>query len=474
VSRPRLTWLALQTVQALDDYIVGQADAKRAIAIALRNRWRRQRVDADIKDDIIPKNILMVGPTGVGKTEIARRLARFASAPFVKVEATKFTEVGYHGRDVDSIIKDLVEASAKVFRDVKKRELQAEIALAVDDILLNALAGEQPDEATRTQFLALLRDGDLEDMEVEVNVPKGAYCAPACSHLPPCPPARRHSPPTSCAAQGDQSIEFSMGGSGQTVSVDPSELFSKLNGQGGRRSNKEMRRLKVKDARPQLLEAELDARLADVDWRKESVNLAEQHGIVFIDEIDKIVTSSTRMYKGADASAEGVQRDLLPLIEGTTIDVKKFGPVRTDYVLFVASGAFSDAKPSDMLAELQGRLPIRVELQGLTADDMYRILTEPKNNLLKQQQALLGAEGVTLQFTDDAVRELAERSADMNKTVENIGARRLHTVLERVMDDLSFEAAAMEPGTTVTVDGKLVKDKLDGFAKRTDLKKFIL
>ena len=455
-------------MQALDDYIVGQADAKRAIAIALRNRWRRQRVDADIKDDIIPKNILMVGPTGVGKTEIARRLARFASAPFVKVEATKFTEVGYHGRDVDSIIKDLVEASAKVFREVKKRELQAEIQVAVDDILLNALAGEQPDEVTRSQFLTLLREGDLEDMEVEVNVPKGEYTQQR-------PPPRTCLPHTySFAAQGDQSIEFSMGGSGQTVSVDPSELFSKLNGQGGKRSNKEMRRLKVKDARPALLDAELDARLADVDWRKESVNLAEQHGIVFIDEIDKIVTSSTRSYKGADASAEGVQRDLLPLIEGTTIDVKKFGPVRTDYVLFVASGAFSDAKPSDMLAELQGRLPIRVELQGLTADDMYRILTEPKNNLLKQQQALLGAEGVQLHFTDDAVRELAERSADMNKTVENIGARRLHTVLERVMDDLSFEAAAMEEGTSVTVDGQLVRDKLDGFAKRTDLKKFIL
>ena len=382
-------------MKALDEHIVGQADAKRAIAVALRNRWRRQRVPAEMQEDIIPKNILMVGPTGVGKTEIARRLARFANAPFVKVEATKFTEVGYHGRDVDSIVKDLVAAAAKVHRQLKEEELRPEIDAAVEDTLLKALTGTNPEEVTWKQFQDLLREGQLEDLEVEVEVPRRA---------------------------SDDSLEFNVVGGGSSVTVDPTEILMHMqkHASGGRNQRK---KLQVKHARPQLFEAELDRRLKAVNWRKEAVELAEQHGIVFIDEVDKIVSSSARVYKGGDASAEGVQRDLLPLIEGTTVDVKKFGPVRTDYVLFVASGAFSDSKPSDMMAELQGRLPIRVELKGLSEDDLYRILTEPESNQIRQQTELMRTEGIDLCFTDEAIRRIARIAAEINESVENIGAR---------------------------------------------------
>eukprot|EP01138_Halocafeteria_seosinensis_P013527 gb/GECG01013816.1/.p1 GENE.gb/GECG01013816.1/~~gb/GECG01013816.1/.p1 ORF type:complete len:547 (+),score=108.10 gb/GECG01013816.1/:1-1641(+) len=435
-----------QIVQALDEYIVGQEEAKRAIAISLRNRWRRQRIDEELKPEVIPKNILMVGPTGVGKTEIARRLAKFAKAPFVKVEATKFTEVGYHGRDVESIIKDLVETSAKLCREIKQEEFAGEIQRMVEEKLLDSLTGSQSQETTRAEFRKLLREGQLDELDVEIDVPRSR-------------------------GGGNDNLEFSVGG-GQTITVDPMDLFSKLQGRNNR--NTEKRKMKVKDARPIMEEAELDKKLSQIDWQKDAVELAEQHGIVFIDEVDKIVSGANKYTKGGDASAEGVQRDLLPLIEGTTVEVKKFGNVKTDYMLFVASGAFQETKTSDMLAELQGRLPIRVELKGLTAEDMYKVLTEPKANLIVQQKALLKAEGIELDFTEDAIRELAEQSAEMNKTVENIGARRLHTVIERVLEEISFDASDMESGSKLTIDQDYVQDKLRNALKRADIKKFIL
>ncbi|KAA0155492.1 hypothetical protein FNF29_01865 [Cafeteria roenbergensis] len=428
----------------LDEYVVGQPDAKRAIAIALRNRWRRMRVESEMRDEIIPKNILMIGPTGCGKTEIARRLAKLANAPFVKVEATKFTEVGFHGRDVDTIVRDLVEASATLVKELKRRQLEPVIEAAVEEQLLQALGGGDKTKAdTQASLRKLLRDGTLDQRVVQVELP---------------------------VAERDGTMDVALPG-GQSMVFDASELLSRMN--PGAKARTQTRKLKVEEARPLLLEAELQKRLQALDVKKEAVRLAEQHGIVVIDEIDKIVPDRTKM-RGGDASDEGVQRDLLPLIEGTTVDVRKYGPVKTDHVLFVCSGAFHASKPSDMLAELQGRLPIRVELKGLTAEDLYRILTEPRANLLEQQKALMKAEGVTLEIDDDAIREMANRAAEINKSVENIGARRLYTVIERVMDDLSFEAADMEEGEAVRLTKALVEEKLENAMRGRDLKKFIL
>jgi len=431
--------------KSLDEFVVGQADAKRAISIALRNRWRRMRVSDDLRDEIIPKNILMIGPTGCGKTEIARRLAKLANAPFVKVEATKFTEVGFHGRDVDTIVRDLVEASATLVKELKRQQLGPAIDEHVDRLLVDALGGnDRAKEGTAQNVMALLRSGALEERVVQVEVPVDD--------------------------SADGTMDVALPG-GQSMVFDASEILAKM-GQGrGARSTK--RKLPVAEARPVLKEAELQRRLKGFNLKREAVRLAEEHGIVVIDEIDKIVPDRTKM-RGGDASDEGVQRDLLPLIEGSTVEVRKYGPVKTDHVLFVCAGAFHTSKPSDMLAELQGRLPIRVELKGLTANDLYRILTEPKANLLEQQKALLGAEGVKLEIDDDAVRELANRAAEINKSVENIGARRLYTVLEHVMDELSFEAADMEDGATVRLTKALVEEKLEGAMKGRDLTKFIL
>jgi ATP-dependent HslUV protease ATP-binding subunit HslU len=434
-----------EVVARLDDYIVGQGDAKRAIAIALRNRWRRMRVRDDMREEIMPKNILMIGPTGCGKTEISRRLAKFANAPFVKVEATKFTEVGYHGRDVDTIVRDLVEASATLVKELRRKQLEEAVDAAVEEQLVAAIAGGEAVRSDTVESVRkLLRSGAVENRTVMVDVPEESV--------------------------PDSTISLSLPG-GQSIMLSAADLFSRM----GRRSPQKTRRqrVKVSEARDALREAEFQKRLQTADVKRDAVRLAEEHGIVVIDEIDKIVADPLRM-SSSDASDEGVQRDLLPLLEGTTIKVPKFGDVRTDHVLFVCSGAFHSCKPADMLAELQGRLPIRVELKGLTAEDMYRILTEPKANLLEQQKALLGAEGVILEFDDEAVREIANRAAELNKSVENIGARRLNTVIERVMDDISFDAADNEKGSTVLVTKAMVDSKLAKIAGAKDLKKFVI
>ena len=436
----------------LDEYVVGQPDAKRAIAIALRNRWRRMRVESEMRDEIIPKNILMIGPTGCGKTEIARRLAKLANAPFVKVEATKFTEVGFHGRDVDTIVRDLVEASATLVKELRTKRVASQVERRVERKLLKALLG--PEVASgggsaveRAKWEAMLREGLLEDRSVELRLP----------------------------ADESPGLDISLPG-GESYRMDAAALglLDRLSGGDGDSQRTSLRRMSVRAARSALSKLETDKLVRSDDVKKEAVRLAEQHGIVVIDEIDKIVPGATGQRSRGDASDEGVQRDLLPLIEGTTVDVRKYGPVKTDHVLFVCSGAFHSSKPSDMLAELQGRLPIRVELKGLTAEDLYRILTEPRANLLEQQKALMKAEGVTLEIDDDAIREMANRAAEINKSVENIGARRLYTVIERVMDDLSFEAAAMSEGTVVRLTKALVEEKLDALSKRGDLKKFII
>jgi ATP-dependent HslUV protease ATP-binding subunit HslU len=446
--------VASQVVARLDDYIVGQGDAKRAIAIALRNRWRRMRVRDDMREEIMPKNILMIGPTGCGKTEISRRLAKFANAPFVKVEATKFTEVGYHGRDVDTIVRDLVEASATLVKELRMRKYEDEVQRKVERKLLKALLGPEVTRGTANvnefaKWEAMLREGLLEDRAVEVMVPD--------------------EPPPSM----EDGMEIGMRGS-NSVHVDAIALQVMDQFTGGEGGKSTLKKMSVRAARPILTQIELERRVRGADVKRDAVRLAEEHGIVVIDEIDKIVKPSNRPKSQSDASDEGVQRDLLPLLEGTTIEVPKFGNVRTDHVLFVCSGAFHSCKPADMLAELQGRLPIRVELKGLTAEDMYRILTEPKANLLEQQKALLGAEGVILEFDDEAVREIANRAAELNKSVENIGARRLNTVIERVMDDISFEANLREKGSTILVTKAMVDSKLDAIAKRADLARYVI
>jgi ATP-dependent HslUV protease ATP-binding subunit HslU len=426
-----------EIVSELDRFIVGHAEAKRAVAIALRNRWRRRRLADDLRDEVTPKNILMIGPTGVGKTEIARRLAKLAQAPFLKVEATKFTEVGYVGRDVDQIVRDLVEAAIGMVRDRRRTEVRARAEALAEERILEALVGPGASPATRDSFRRKLRAGELDDKEVEIQVAD-----------------------TASPLQG-----FDLPGQGSVSMLNLSDVLGKAF--GGRTKP---RRLTVRDAHTPLIAEESDKLLDGDALTTEAVQLAENAGIVFIDEIDKVASRSER--GGADVSREGVQRDLLPLIEGTTV-ATKHGPVKTDHILFIASGAFHVAKPSDLLPELQGRLPIRVELKALTRDDMRRILVEPEANLLRQHTALLATENVALEFTPDAVEALADAAVEVNGQVENIGARRLQTVLEKVVEDVSFRAADLA-GQKIRVDGAYVRERVGELAKNADLSRFIL
>ncbi len=425
-----------EIVSELDRFIVGQHDAKRAVAVALRNRWRRKRTPDAIRDEITPKNILMIGPTGVGKTEIARRLARLAGAPFLKVEATKFTEVGYVGRDVDQIMRDLVEAALIMVRDSRRAGVYAKAEKAAEERILDGLVGAGAQPATRDAFRKRLRDGEMDDKEIELAL------------------ADNSSPIQGLDVPGSN-----------VGMINLSEMLGKL---GGGRTRTV--RMTVKDAAAPLIAEESDKLLDQDSLTREAVTLAEQEGIVFLDEIDKVAGRQDR--GGADVSREGVQRDLLPLIEGTTVSTK-YGPVKSDHVLFIASGAFHVAKPSDLLPELQGRLPIRVELKALTRDDFVRILTEPEANLISQNQALLATEDVTLSFTPDAVEALADAAVAANSTVENIGARRLQTVLEKVLEETSFKASDLS-GQSVSFDGNAVRDKVADLARNADLSRFIL
>ncbi|HEY1932397.1 MAG TPA: ATP-dependent protease ATPase subunit HslU [Acetobacteraceae bacterium] len=436
------TYSPREIVSELDRFIVGQDDAKRAVAIALRNRWRRQQLPEAMREEVVPKNILMIGPTGVGKTEIARRLAKLAQAPFLKVEATKFTEVGYVGRDVESIARDLVEASLNMLREASRKDVQAKAELAAEERLITALVGEGAAADTRSKFRRMLRNGEFEQKEIDIAVAEPQGMPIGQLDIPGMPP-------------------------GQMINIG--EMMKGMF--GGR--PQQQRRLTVEAAR-KLLEAEEADRLLDNDrLAKDAVAHAENNGIVFIDEIDKVAARTMEGgFRGGDVSREGVQRDLLPLIEGTTVSTK-YGPVKTDHVLFIASGAFHLAKPSDLLPELQGRLPIRVELAALSRADLRRILTEPEHSLLKQYSALMGTEGVTLIFTDDAVDALAELAADINDRVENIGARRLHTVLERLLEEISFTATD-KAGETITVDAAYVNEKVAPLAQKGDLSRFIL
>jgi ATP-dependent HslUV protease ATP-binding subunit HslU len=435
------TYSPREIVSELDRFIVGQGDAKRAVAIALRNRWRRQRLPEGLREEVVPKNILMIGPTGCGKTEIARRLAKLAQAPFLKVEATKFTEVGYVGRDVESIVRDLVDVSLNMLRDASRKDVQAKAELAAEERLITALVGEGAAADTRSKFRRMLRNGEFEQKEIEIAVSESSGMPIGQLDIPGMPP-------------------------GQMIN-----LGEMMKGMMGRPMQK--RRLTVEAAR-RLLEQEEADRLLDNDrLAKDAVAHVENNGIVFLDEIDKICARTMEGgFRGGDVSREGVQRDLLPLIEGTTVSTK-YGTVKTDHVLFIASGAFHLAKPSDLLPELQGRLPIRVELSPLSRSDLRRILTEPEHSLVKQYAALLGTESVTLTFTDDAVDALAELAADINDRVENIGARRLHTVLERLLEDISFTATD-RAGETITVDAAYVNERVAPLAQKGDLSRFIL
>jgi ATP-dependent HslUV protease ATP-binding subunit HslU len=428
-----------EIVSELDRFVVGHAEAKRAVAIALRNRWRRRRLPADLVDEVTPKNILMIGPTGVGKTEIARRLARLAQAPFLKVEATKFTEVGYVGRDVDQIVRDLVEIALAMVRDKKRAGVKARAESAAEERILDALVGTGASAATRESFRARLRAGQLDDKEVELTLTD-----------------------TASPLQGFE-IPGQPGASMGVLNL--SEIMGKAF--GGR---SKPHRTTVAAAWPPLIAEEGDKLIDQEALSHEAVDLAENAGIVFIDEIDKVASRSDRA--GADVSREGVQRDLLPLIEGTTVSTK-YGPVKTDHVLFIASGAFHVAKPSDLLPELQGRLPIRVELKALTRDDLRRILTEPEANLIRQHQALLATEGVTLTFSDDAIDAIADAAQAVNGALENIGARRLQTVLEKVVEEISF-AAGDRAGEPVAIDAAYVEARVGELARNADLSKFIL
>ncbi|MBM3516455.1 MAG: ATP-dependent protease ATPase subunit HslU [Alphaproteobacteria bacterium] len=428
-----------EIVSELDRYIIGQGQAKRAVAIALRNRWRRLQLSPDLRDEVLPKNILMIGPTGVGKTEIARRLARLAQAPFLKVEATKFTEIGYVGRDVDQIVRDLVEIAIGMVKERSRQEVHARAELAAEERVLDALVGPTASPETRAKFRKMLREGKLDDKEIEIQLQDS----------------------------GPQFPTFDIPGmpGSQVGMLNLNEMLGKAFGQRAK-----TRRLTVAESHRVLVGEESDKLLDPEKTTRQAIELAEQNGIVFLDEIDKITARSERV--GADVSREGVQRDLLPLIEGTTVPTKH-GPVKTDHMLFIASGAFHLAKPSDLLPELQGRLPIRVELQALSREDFRRILTEPEASLIKQYVALLATEGVSLVFTADAVAEIAGLAAEVNASVENIGARRLHTVLERLLEEISFTAAD-HAGQTITIDAAYVRAQVADLAQNTDLSKFIL
>jgi ATP-dependent HslUV protease ATP-binding subunit HslU len=426
-----------EIVSELDRYIVGQNDAKRAVAVALRNRWRRKQLTGVMREEVSPKNILMIGPTGVGKTEIARRLAKLANAPFLKVEATKFTEVGYVGRDVDQIIRDLVEAGIGMVKVTRRKDVEAQAHLNAESRVLEALVGANASEITKENFRKKLRSNSLDDKEIEIQV---ADTGGAAFDIPGMP-----------------------GGSASVINI--SDIMGKAF--GGRTKT---RRMTVKASYELLIAEESDKLLDPEQINQEAIDLVENNGIVFLDEIDKICARAER--QGGDVSREGVQRDLLPLIEGTTVSTK-YGPVKTDHVLFIASGAFHIAKPSDLLPELQGRLPIRVELKALGREDFRRILTEPECSLIKQYKALLGTEGIELNFTEESIVAIANIAAEINASIENIGARRLHTVLERVLDDISYTATDRS-GEAVTIDEAYVQKHVGDLAKNADLSKFIL
>jgi ATP-dependent HslUV protease ATP-binding subunit HslU len=430
-----------EIVSELDRFIVGQNDAKRAVAVALRNRWRRQQLDDSLRDEVLPKNILMIGPTGVGKTEIARRLARLADSPFLKVEATKFTEVGYVGRDVEQIVRDLVEIAIGQTRERLRKEVQAKAELAAEERVIDALVGDNASADTRQKFRVMLREGKLDEKEIELQLQE------------------------SSGAGGLPTFDIPGMPGAQMGMLNLNDIFGKAMG-----GQTKPRKLKVIDSYEILLNEEADKLLDEEAVVKAAIDTVEQNGIVFIDEIDKIAARSER--QGADVSREGVQRDLLPLIEGTTVTTKH-GPVKTDHVLFICSGAFHLSKPSDLLPELQGRLPNRVELSALTRDEFRRILTEPENSLLIQYTALMGTEDVTLEFGDDAIDALADLATQINEAVENIGARRLHTVMEKLLEEISFTAPD-RGGETIAIDAAFVQERVGELAKDTDLSRFIL
>jgi ATP-dependent HslUV protease ATP-binding subunit HslU len=434
-----------EIVSELDRFIVGQHDAKRAVAIALRNRWRRQQLAPELREEVLPKNILMIGPTGCGKTEIARRLARLAQAPFVKVEATKFTEVGYVGRDVEQIMRDLVEVAIAMTRERLRKEVETKAEIAAEERVLDALVGSSASPDTRQKFRKQLREGVLDDREIEIAVQESAIANLPTFEIPGLPGA-------------------------QMGMLNLGDIFGKAFG-----TRTKPKRMTVAESHRVLMAEESDKLLDQEKVVREAIAIAEQNGIVFIDEIDKICGRGERAggYGGPDVSREGVQRDLLPLIEGTTV-ATKHGPVKTDHVLFVASGAFHQAKPSDLLPELQGRLPIRVELKALDRADFRRILVEPEASLIKQYKALLATEGISLEFDEEAIDELALLAEEINTAVENIGARRLHTILERLLEEISFVASDRPAGTVVRIDRAYVRDQVGALAQNADLSKFIL
>ena len=429
-----------EIVSELDRYVIGQKDAKKAVAVALRNRWRRQALSDEMRDEVLPKNILMIGPTGVGKTEISRRLSKLAEAPFIKVEATRFTEVGYVGRDVEQIIRDLIEIAIAMEREKKRKEVKAKAELKAEEKVLDALVGNKASVATRESFKKRLRNGDLDDNEIEIEVQD-----------------------TSSPLKG---FEIPGMPGGNVGMVNLGDILGKS--MGGKKGKK--KKMTVKESHDILVAQESDKMIEEDKIITEAKKATEENGIVFLDEIDKVSARSDRV--GGDVSREGVQRDLLPLIEGTTVSTKH-GPIKTDHILFIASGAFQLAKPSDLLPELQGRLPIRVELDALKEEDFKRILKEPDNSLIKQYKELLKTENVNLEFKEDGIDMLAKISAEVNSSVENIGARRLHTIIEKVLDDISFNATD-RAGETITIDGKYVRDNLGNLVKDTDLSKFIL
>jgi ATP-dependent HslUV protease ATP-binding subunit HslU len=433
-----------EIVSELDRYIVGQHDAKRAVAIALRNRWRRQQLTPELREEVLPKNILMIGPTGCGKTEISRRLARLAQAPFVKVEATKFTEVGYVGRDVEQIVRDLVEIAIGMTRERLRKEVEAKAELAAEERVLDALVGSGASVDTRQKFRQRLREGTLDDREIEIAVQESAAANLPTFEIPGMPGA-------------------------QMGMLNLGDIFGKAFG-----TRAKPKKMTVSDSHRVLVAEESDKLLDQEMIVREAITSVEQNGIVFIDEIDKICGRGERVGGGGpDVSREGVQRDLLPLIEGTTV-ATKHGAVKTDHILFIASGAFHQAKPSDLLPELQGRLPIRVELKALDRNDFRRILTEPEASLIKQYKALLATEGVTLDFNEASIDELALLAEEINTAVENIGARRLHTILERLLEEISFTASDRPEGTLIEIDQTYVRDKVGALAQNADLSRFIL